>query len=276
MVPGALPVPLARGARRPGGLTVSKNLDNVLAALDVGLQSSPERGISTDHAPGQCARCQNAFPVKDGDLCAGCRAFLLGDSSTDPKRTQWLDNLRDALVSATATFTPSDVHEFGTIRITSLAPDGSLLPEGRLAVAGYLSVEVDTSALSERLRAVGTSMERAGMAAVAWAPIAAAQVAIREASEAERRRAQADAIALAMHVCADWVQSALDAIWEGCVAAVSGVHDWMNEAGLLEPTETARERRAREAREHELAALDRHRRSHRRTNRWGPPPGRAS
>lgn len=59
-------------------------LDRALAALDAGLQSSPERGSGTDTFPDRCARCQTAEPGDGGDLCAGCRAFLLGDADTDP------------------------------------------------------------------------------------------------------------------------------------------------------------------------------------------------
>lgn len=58
---------------------VSDRLDRVLAAIDAGLQSSPETGHAVDLRD-RCARCQRHEPAGGGDLCAGCRAFLLGDA----------------------------------------------------------------------------------------------------------------------------------------------------------------------------------------------------
>lgn len=59
-------------------------IDDILDVIDGGLQSSHERGYSYDN-PSRCARCQTEDPVEGGDMCAGCRAFLLGDSNVDPK-----------------------------------------------------------------------------------------------------------------------------------------------------------------------------------------------
>jgi hypothetical protein len=61
---------------------VSRNLERALEALDVGAQGSDEPSYGYDN-PHACARCQEEPPV-DGDLCPGCRAFLLGDSDDDP------------------------------------------------------------------------------------------------------------------------------------------------------------------------------------------------
>lgn len=63
---------------------MSAKLDAVLDLIDGGLQSSRERGYGTD-IPGLCARCQRYEPEPDGALCAGCRAFLLGDIGKDPR-----------------------------------------------------------------------------------------------------------------------------------------------------------------------------------------------
>lgn len=62
------------------------SIDRVLDVIDAGLQSSPEHGYGTDHAPDRCARCQQN-DVGDGDLCVACRMFLLGDIDVDPRLT---------------------------------------------------------------------------------------------------------------------------------------------------------------------------------------------
>ena len=63
---------------------MSDRLERVLAILDAGEQSSPEPGYGTDMRPGFCARCQRHEPAPNGELCGGCRAFLLGDTDEDP------------------------------------------------------------------------------------------------------------------------------------------------------------------------------------------------
>lgn len=63
------------------------SIDKVLAALDAGLQSSDEHGYPERIDDSSlCARCVQSEPAADGDLCAPCRAFLLGDSNVDPRR----------------------------------------------------------------------------------------------------------------------------------------------------------------------------------------------
>lgn len=57
---------------------MSASLDRVLRAIDSGLQRTTEASYGTDTHPEMCARCQRVEPG-DGDICAGCRAFLLGD-----------------------------------------------------------------------------------------------------------------------------------------------------------------------------------------------------
>jgi len=54
--------------------------DRILSVIDGGLQSSSETGSGIDLHPDLCARCQCHDSAEGGDLCAGCRAFLLGDS----------------------------------------------------------------------------------------------------------------------------------------------------------------------------------------------------
>lgn len=61
-----------------------------MEAIDAGLQESTEHGFGEGDwpwSPGDvkvCVRCRG--PLEDGDVCAGCRAFLLEDSDTDPLR----------------------------------------------------------------------------------------------------------------------------------------------------------------------------------------------
>lgn len=65
---------------------MSDSIDKILDIIDAGLQSSPEIGYGhTDTSRNSCARCQLNEPVEGGDLCIGCRRFLLGDSDEDPK-----------------------------------------------------------------------------------------------------------------------------------------------------------------------------------------------
>lgn len=63
---------------------MSRKIDDILAVIDAGLQSSNEHGYGDDDFPDWCARCQRHAPADDGDLCAGCRAFLLEDTDVDP------------------------------------------------------------------------------------------------------------------------------------------------------------------------------------------------
>jgi hypothetical protein len=66
-------------------------IDRVLAAIDAGLQSSPESDQYSDVAPSVgsgCVRCPADETTDGGDLCDGCRAFLLGDTETDPAVAQ--------------------------------------------------------------------------------------------------------------------------------------------------------------------------------------------
>ena len=67
---------------------MSGTVDRILDVLDVGLQTSTETGYGTDHDAERCARCQRHDPAEGGDLCPGCRAFLLGDSDDDPTASQ--------------------------------------------------------------------------------------------------------------------------------------------------------------------------------------------
>lgn len=68
-------------------------VDRILAAIDAGLQSSPEASFGehtfnrSDAGPVRCVRCND--PLRDdasGEFCSACRSFLLGDSDVDPGR----------------------------------------------------------------------------------------------------------------------------------------------------------------------------------------------
>jgi hypothetical protein len=66
-------------------------LDRILDIIDAGLQSSPEADMYSDVAPSVgsgCVRCPATEVAEGGDLCDGCRAFLLGDTDTDPATPQ--------------------------------------------------------------------------------------------------------------------------------------------------------------------------------------------
>lgn len=57
--------------------------DRILDLIDNGLQSSHEPACDAG-SPDLCARCQCHEPAEGGDLCAGCRAWILEDSNEDP------------------------------------------------------------------------------------------------------------------------------------------------------------------------------------------------
>lgn len=66
---------------------MSERIDDILDLIDGGLQTSPEHGYGRDHTD-LCARCQHHDPAEGGDLCEGCRAFLLGDTDDDPAEVE--------------------------------------------------------------------------------------------------------------------------------------------------------------------------------------------
>lgn len=262
------------------------NIDKALAALDVGLQSSTEWGCGMG-VPDRCARCQRAEPVKGGDLCGGCREFLLGDSAIDPKRPQWLGALGVALESATATFTPRDIHEVrvDASRISSLVvdPTGGWFFEVSDPTGTWYEASID---FTDAMRRVGETLAvDPGVLAASFAALVPGGSGLVAHAEAEERRQVAQALVDAISTTAQAAINAINAIDSfassaalSLTQAVGDVFAWLQESGLLEAAEpeAPKVRHARQARERELATLDRHRRSHRRTNRWGPPPGRAS
>lgn len=63
---------------------MSDKIDRILKVLDVGIQTSTEHSYGTDHDPSMCSRCQHHEPAPEGDLCSGCRSYLLGDSAESP------------------------------------------------------------------------------------------------------------------------------------------------------------------------------------------------
>lgn len=75
---------------RPGTRERAHRIDDILAAIDSGLQSTTEASYGENghwgnsHAGDRsCVRCVGALD-DDGDLCGRCRAFLLEDSPDDP------------------------------------------------------------------------------------------------------------------------------------------------------------------------------------------------
>jgi hypothetical protein len=95
---------------------MSSAAERALQALDAGLQHSNEVAWGhTDRKPDRCARCQLHPPPDDGDLCTGCRAYVLGDTDRDPDRgptpDEWaeffdaLADLQRALAEAFRPFT---------------------------------------------------------------------------------------------------------------------------------------------------------------------------
>lgn len=62
---------------------MSASTDRILAAIDAGMQTSPESDVYVDVAPAildVCVRCQRRDRDGDSDWCEPCRAFLLGDA----------------------------------------------------------------------------------------------------------------------------------------------------------------------------------------------------
>lgn len=62
---------------------MSVSLDRVLRVIDSGLQRTTEASYGTDGQPEMCVRCQRVEPA-DGDICSGCRAYLLGAGPEPP------------------------------------------------------------------------------------------------------------------------------------------------------------------------------------------------
>lgn len=64
---------------------MADRVDRIVNLIDDAFQSSPESGNTSVGDSVLCARCQLHEP-DNGDLCGGCRAFLLEDSDQDPRR----------------------------------------------------------------------------------------------------------------------------------------------------------------------------------------------
>lgn len=111
-------------------------IEKVLAMLDVGTQTSTETGYGTDRMPDRCSRCQSHEPEPDGEMCGGCRAYLLEDSDVDPITASV------KAVSAYYTLTmqerPRAVHQFGGLLCVGGPQEGSWIAAEGL----YLEVPV--------------------------------------------------------------------------------------------------------------------------------------
>lgn len=71
---------------------MSESVQRILDLLDSSNQVSMPHGWQMDHAPFKCVRCYLHHPAPNGDLCKGCRAFLLEDSDHDPKKWNVVPN----------------------------------------------------------------------------------------------------------------------------------------------------------------------------------------
>lgn len=149
--------------------------DRILGVIDAGLQHSDEVSYGTDHSPDLCARCQKLEPATGGDLCEGCRAFLLGDSEQDPKerrRSYPREGMFAHIVAEENVSTDED-----------LAAN----------VARYrITISVDTSAFTDAVAAMGVSTQDAADAFRALPPLSEEDFAMLDRAIEERRRRPAD------------------------------------------------------------------------------------
>lgn len=120
------------------------SVDDILDVIDAGLQSSSEAGEQFD--PEMCARCQRGPLADDRGLCAGCRAFLLGDSDRDPV------GANSSPIEAMADQMSRDMLLYGSVHtITTSATEPELWPgieEGATILVGgqhYTVTAVDRS-----------------------------------------------------------------------------------------------------------------------------------
>lgn len=227
---------------------MSKNLENALAALDVGPQQSAEHGYGTDHAPERCARCQLAPPVDDGDICAPCRAFLLGDTDDDPKRRQPLRTGEDGWITGYLVMRPLAEPDSYTFTIEGDGQVWQVLEDGTRH-----AVHLDPVSIDQAIAAFSQFMRSFAVAVMPVIDYVADTFSALGASTIEAARA------LTSNIEAAYVR-------EAAVSMGLSLDEWHELGGPPPHVVHARER--------ELEQLDRHRRSHRRTNRWGPPPGR--
>ncbi|MGH9032874.1 MAG: hypothetical protein ACRDZV_12170 [Acidimicrobiia bacterium] len=63
---------------------MAETVDRIVDLIDDAFQSSDEGGHTWAGDPDLCTRCTEYPPGEASDFCAGCRAFLLGDSDDDP------------------------------------------------------------------------------------------------------------------------------------------------------------------------------------------------
>jgi hypothetical protein len=180
-------------------------VDKVLELLDDALQHSSEHGYGTDASSELCARCQKNTLAPEADLCSECRAFLLGDTDTDPKYQQFQTHVRLYTRPPWPPITRNNTLRDAT---WTVAP----LPEN--------PVPFVTRTISDE---------------ITW-----------------------------------WLVDDMSGMMERLSNAITEAAQELE--ALLPELETPNERRRREDRERSREVVARHRRSHRRTNRWGSPP----
>lgn len=124
--------------------------DRILDLIDAGLQSSTEAGQSLGD-PDLCARCQHTPHADDSDFCAGCRAYLLGDSDVDtrqpPDNTERLLLLSDMILYGNAYTTAGRRVDPRTVRRTNpvLIPRPTPMFTWRVGAAPLVEGDVDVA-----------------------------------------------------------------------------------------------------------------------------------
>lgn len=277
---------------------MSDRLDRALAALDVGLQSSDETGYDDEgypfdeisYRPDLCARCEVYPHAVDRDLCAGCRLFLLGDSELDPKRPATSIRRGSARVYGV---------QSGRSEFIPLADGGFRIRGGDLRTLAAADLTItdningarfeayDFADAFDRIRSHFVIIDPTGNWSVQSVNVDAITARLQALADgAAPSDGETDAITRMLDQVMEFarvtvrpIAECFQSVWNAITAAFEDeqMREALRQLGHslegFEPPEPPAARRARQGRERELAQLDRQRRSHRRTNRWGPPPG---
>lgn len=103
-------------------------IDEILSVIDTGLQSTGEASYGETPYDGAqtgaptCIRCSRDLDPDAGEICSACRAYLLGDTETDPAGTgpHELDAVALQMALANAGTVGSSLEEFAA-RVEELA-----------------------------------------------------------------------------------------------------------------------------------------------------------
>lgn len=226
-------------------VSTSSKVDRILETIDAGLQTpvpDPTFGEVSPVNNGRCARCQQ-HEAADGDLCPGCRAYLLGDSDDDPvvsTNRSWIshevwDEVRwevdperiaaiHAMVERAAVSVADWALQYGSVMVSALR-------EASAAAASEWTISVDLSDPDERGAFRTYSLELSPLPPIDLSPLPSLQLG------------------------------------DGLLAEPSLPEPAQLEIAAPSPIDGVQRRREREL-------LDRRRRAQRRTNRWGPALGR--